>query len=264
MSKQQMVLIVGSGPSAAYAWMAATLAGAHVEVVSEKLPTARGPVGAFFLHWLPAEIACTTYNTEVIVQSIGTAEQYTRKQWGRVVPSSFPEHKRIEHWWDSRVLSLIWEQCPVRQAKMSEQQLRESAASWDWVFHTFPTQATSARRKLYRFPVFDGPASDAQDCWIVYNGHAHDDWIRATMAFGRLSMEYPCPEVMGSPLPRMTGYDLHWLRDIDPDTLPVEPSEWLAPNVLPIGRFATWNRKALSHDAFHTVWQTLTGRPYAK
>jgi hypothetical protein len=81
------------------------------------------------------------------------------------------------------------------------------------------------------------------------------------VAFNRLSLEFP----VGTTKAELRAYDWGFrgrpdmvlLRDIPPETVPVGLAERVEHNVVPIGRFATWDRRGLSHHAYHAVLKAL-------
>lgn len=259
------VAILGSGPAAAYAVMACREEGIVPTVISDRSPQT-DQVGAFFLHWLPPWLVDYAGNAAVtvLVQARGTAECYTAKQWGRVVPSSFPAAPRKEVWYNSAVLGEVWkvQEVGLAPGRFDDADLLRLGGEYDFVFHTFSAEAVrGGARRLIWFPVLtfrSGPQAGDMGM-VMYNGEPKDRWVRMTRAFGRVSIEYPRDqaELAMREDPVCAEMEYNKLRDIHPDTLPLNPWERIAGNVIPIGRFATWNRKALSHDSYNTVKEVL-------
>lgn len=258
------VLIVGSGPSAAFAALACQDAGVTCEVMSHK-PPSTDQAGAFFLHWLPERLEAPP--SKVRVWGTGTREGYLKKQWGTGVdtPTSFPEAEREEMWYCSYALRQVWDTVPFRHCEsVTDWEMEALAGAYRWVFHTFPSDQSKDGRKLALFPTLTRQQGDFRDqgpCMIIYSGDLVEAHVRTTLAWGRMSIEFP----RGTPLLTLQKYnsafrgppELVMLRDIPPETAPVSRAEWVCGNVVPIGRFATWDRRLLSHQSYRAVLDTL-------
>lgn len=255
------VLIAGAGPSAAYAVMACRARGIKPMVVT-KVPPSTQVDGAFFLHWLPAELKFERYGEahEILISGVGSAENYTKKQWGAPVPSSFPEQPRTELWYDSRALLRVWDRQDWVSGDLGVVELKGLATQYDAVLHTYTVAPQHVGRHCKWFPVrtFHNDGDSNRPLEILYNGNLSDRWVRMTQSFtGRVTFEFPDEAATEMDLEFNSVWrtmEQNKLRDLPPDTKPVERSEWLAPNVAPIGRFARWDRKLLSHHAYdHTL-----------
>lgn len=261
------VLIIGSGPSAAFAVLACQDAGADFHVMSST-PAMMDQAGAFFIHWVPERLKA--WPARVQIWGTGTREGYLMKQWGEAgagVYTSFPREQHIEDWYNSNVLDKAWATVPVQLTiPVTDQFLALYGTQYDVVFHTFSAKRTAERRKLVRFPTLTHVAVHPQDYGnnlIVYNGELDQEHIRTTVAFNRMSVEFPAgtrPESLKDYRRGFKGRpELVYLRDIPPGTAPVGPDEYVSPNVVPLGRFATWDRHALSHHSYAAVRKVLDG-----
>jgi hypothetical protein len=153
----------------------------------------------------------------------------------------------------------VWEGVDLVQRQVTEDELYQAGWKFDWVFHSFAIPVHANKRHLSRIPCVVGQPYNANGPRILYNGSLQDDWIRLTDAFGRRTLEFPVfttEEVWRAgawqglfvgPARRVE------LRDLAPDVKPVLPKEYLAHNVVPIGRFSCFDRKILSHDAYGRV-----------
>ncbi len=254
------VAICGSAPSAAFAVMACKEMGIFPEVFSTDQPRI-SQAGAFFLHWVPdyLRLLFPEAQTEVTWQGIGTARNYVIKQWGRDFGSSFPEESRTEVMFDSCCLKEVWSHQVVNLVpRLLDTDLFRLAGEYDWVFHTFSSQAASLTRDLTMFPVLTYRSKEPERNYILYNGDLRDRWVRMTRCWERISIEFPRnqAEIIRAQDPVYAAMELNWLRDIHPEVPAVSGNEWLSPYIVPIGRFAEWNRKRLSHEA-HQVVQAL-------
>jgi hypothetical protein len=240
------VLIVGAGPSAALAVLAASDCGAEYTVMSNVLPQQRPP-GAFFLHWVPPSLHALP--VEVELKPMGNAAVYAFKQWGCGYGSSFPTSWRTEEWYPAELLGQVWTSTAVLRSRVSVSDLLAASKDFDWVFHTFPLRENAAQP----MPVFVEYTSTPTRPVILYNGTKGDKWCRRTMAFGEVHTEYP------------VGYDgadrgsssWQWVLDLPPWTKPV--TDRLAPNVVPLGRIAKQDPKYLAHQAYEEVAKCLNG-----
>lgn len=253
------VAILGSGPSAAFAVLACRSRGIEPEVISQNDGHA-DQSGAFFLHWLPEEFVAQNNVVPIEVEFVplGTAEGYSTKQWGAVIPTSFPSHPRTEKMYSSVELMRVWYTLQVKIAKLAKGDIEKACQVYDLVFHTFPINVGD--RRTVHFPVMD-TRCHLKSSRILYNGTS-DRWIRCTTAFGRMSFEYPVASInpLLEPAPIASHkFERHLLRDIPPGTEPMRAEERAFRNLIPIGRFATMDRKVLSHHAFGTVLSQLEG-----
>lgn len=253
--KHKRVLILGSGPSAAYSALACLDSKVHFDVLSNREPHTEQS-GAFFLHWLP-DTFIRKYKIETIqvkIYGIGSSENYSRMQWGIPYPNSFPLADRLEEWYDSRTLKKVWKTIDVHllDCNLKDQDLLNFGDVYDLVLHSFSSEAAKQTRSIVPIP-----------CWtketigngyeITYNGGTDFSWVRCTHAWKRLSLEFP-------PNYDLPGNPEWWtvrLRDIRPDTKPVSKQEYLAPHIIPIGRFATWDRRMLCHQAYQRTLEHL-------
>lgn len=261
------VLIVGTGPSAAFAVQACRDFGAQATVWTDRPPAAQED-GAFFIHWLPPALAKAAHPVPVRIESVGTARGYTMKQWLRPVESSFPAEPREELWFNSADLMALWRRHDWwLVGPLLDERLEQAAADeYDWVFHTYPVARHRRGRTVVWFEVLsfsrNGPPNGATGLRILYNGDLNDRWVRMTESFGgRVSIEFPRGAAALAQLadPVFAAMSRGRLRDLPPETEPVQPYEWLAPNCLPLGRFAEFDRTKLSHHSYERVMSVLRG-----
>ncbi len=275
---RQKVAVLGSGASAAFAVAACKSIGAEVKVYSSVYPTENvQQTGAYFLHAIPPNIGHVE-PVQVSINSIGEAAVYSEMQWGEVVPTSFPIEERTELWYSPMYLNRVWQSVPVfRETLSTEDIIGLTHQGYDWVFHSFPL--VGRHESLVQFPIVVGKQANHLRDFILYNGTVQYDWVRATRQFGNLCFEYPHTysiddeylfrDVIGNfsapPLAELMGdvpasYEFFCGRDILPSTRPVTRQEYVRHNIVPIGRFATWDRKAFAHHAYTTVESHLQER----
>lgn len=265
MQKSAKVVIAGSGPSAAFAVMACWYLGIMPRVYSDKPPRSQ-QTGAFFLHWTPSELTGYPHSEPIWVriEGRGTAAGYTCKQWGKVIPSSFPVEPELKRMFDSRVLDNVWTIQPWEKRCLTSQELIDLGKENDWVFHTFP--ASPNGRAVLEIPTLvkmleqDNPTDNLK---IIYSGveDGNETWVRKTIGLTHISVEYPIGMTEFKSVPELGMHPRFVrLRDLMPDVEPVSESEYLAPNVIPIGRWATFDRHALSHQAYFDVKRRLLAK----
>lgn len=248
------VLIVGTGPSAAFAVQACKDLGILPEVWGERPPHFT-QAGAFFIHWLPESIQGEPI--PVLITSKGSAKNYALKQWGSEINTSFPEKTRVENWHSSVCLADVWAGLKIVQRKVQDLDLYEASQRYSWVFHSFPLTFHSVKRKTLGFPALFGTPNRQNGVRVQYNGSLLEDWVRLTDSFGRRTLEFP----VGTSEEILSEYEGGFqskpkrveLRDLPPEMVPVEPSEFLQPNLVPIGRWSCFDRKMLSHSTYGRV-----------
>ena len=116
LSYKDKTIIIGGGPGAAYAAEGAKDAGIPPEdivIINNKITW---PQGAFWLK----EPLIDVPSTEIQLILIGNADEYSRKMWGRVIPTSahaFGEYAvKVEKGWEPATHLRVWwsQNPPVR------------------------------------------------------------------------------------------------------------------------------------------------------
>lgn len=259
------VAILGSGPASAFAVAACHERGIIPDVYTDRPPRV-DQLGAFFLHWLPPLLERYAEEAAVTVEwrAVGEAENYTRKQWAVPYTSSFPKFAREERMYNSTVLQHVWNLSPFYTVlpPLSDADLLNMGTEYDFVFHSFSSGAAGRTRKLTWFPVLSFRSEDERRATIIYNGCLQDRWVRLTRAFGRVSIEYPRDQAELAMREDEVFASMRFdkLRDIHPEVRPLSEADRLADNILPIGRFACWDRKQLSHESYAIVRDALEGQ----
>lgn len=268
------IAILGSGPSAAFAYQACLNAGYEPDdlfVATAKLT--EPPPGAFWFHWVPSHVRAI--KVPVVLSSVGTEEGYLEKQWGMYpdgVTSSFPKTEQrmsgypVSHF----VWRQMWEGANIIPGlSLTDQAVRVIAQDFAKVIQTFPSKAaihahrdytvlypTVVYEKAHEWPEWEKfvrlfsneVLHTPQGVYCLYSGSDREDWVRATYNLGRIMVEYP----WYTPLDTLPTEGTVLNRDIVPwagELDPMPPAE----NVLMVGRYATWQRKQLSHETFGIV-----------
>ena len=239
------VAIVGFGPSAMYSIIACNELGIYPTVYSYNFNI---QPGAFWLKWLPESVAPEFNQFDVTIKSIGTREEYIRKQWGSDYPknykSSFPDVEFIEKAYDpSDVMLRVFSEAIFNTVVLTEIYLDSDlitlGSSHDFVFHTFPSYSNLKAFKedgvIIKVPTvsydFETPKS-----MVVYNGLTVTPVVRTSFLYGRKMLELSStsniPYIRESTEAKFSSF-----FDIAPvDELEAVP--FLAPNVIPLGRLA--------------------------
>jgi len=269
------VCIIGAGATGAYAYQACLDLGAKVDILTEKMSAP--PPGAFYLHWLPANLKPRFAPEKVLYVGLGTKVNYLKRQWPELtefhnstvegMTTSFPSSPRWEYGWDARaVWEGLWDGANITLAagRYSDQDIKDLAKTYDLVFHTFPSQESAATQpKLVMVPIqvykemamgqsVKKLVGDFQH-FIIYNGLPPKEghpWVRLSQIWGRVSAEHSHTSALAK-----GGDDIELRPDLVPGTHPWK--KLIGKNILPIGRYATWERSYLSHMAFFDVWNTI-------
>lgn len=272
------VLIIGAGPSAIFAHEACKDLGIKARVISKAKVAPSN--GAFWLHWVPKSYRMANLFS-IGIRGVGTEKIYLEKQWGKSegILSSFPKDDRAEVGYKSDVLNQMSVNMTVRLTDtVTDEELGKLAHRYAHVFMTGPLQRSKAERMVTLFPV----AKISDRSWQRkfcedFNEKFHtcfcEQWdkctylgiespfVRASMLHGNLFIEMsPKTDAYFIDLMREVYLsEIFTMADIAPWIEPWDPTDVPAPNIHLIGRFATWNRKVLSSDAYFDVWRTMTG-----
>lgn len=269
--------ILGGGPSAAYALQGLLDAGIHPQEIVIYGTLSPPPKGAFWFHWIPDSI--NVNNDKMLVIGLGDADNYSRKMWGKVVPTSFPEQSRYEDAFSPRegMRKMFIEARFLDQGHMTDDIIEEiMSLGHRQVFCTFAPQVikeTDLFQKYRRMnPTWSAvlPEDKGGASACTYDGNFSTPWVRTTLYEGVVSVEFP--GVMGPEdsdyLGRIWNIEgaVYNVPDIHPDCPPTLPAIFrsisrstFGMNFHLIGRFATYERKALSHDAYGFVQRVVKG-----
>lgn len=255
------VAILGGGPGALFAWYGAVYSGFQprdVVVFAEK-PTY--PAGAFWLHKLPINIGTSFRGSEMEIMLIGSAEEYSRKQWGDVYPTSASAYRdavTTKAYNPHVVLPAMWEEVTkhLTNKQWTGGEVEELASSTPWVICTFPiTPEAQAKVAKLKIPVLTAQVATRRNI-CYYNGLATDPIVRTTCAFDRLTAEFPVSWVnqeaaIRALFPEVKGAEVRLMSELHPTVQPVtEKVIGERRNILLTGRWATLERTHLSHQSF--------------
>lgn len=259
------VAILGSGLSSAFANRACLDHGIVPDVfsLSGKYEI---PKGAVWFHWLP-------YNAEplsIISMAMGKKELYLKKQWGEYNPAwktSFPTLRKVEEGFSIPLhIGFLWRGTPVNKVEggFTDQEIIDLSWEYDLVVQTFPSSASREvmGKFVVKIPVWvsNGNRLDPRkiflheqllaehDIVVFYNGF-EEKWVRRTLIANTVYTEYS-QDFRES----IEGKVYHY-PDLHPDC-----PKFIAPlanNILMTGRYATWDRKELSHQTYGKVYSML-------
>lgn len=287
------IAIVGSGLAAAFARKAVEdrfqefpelHRNSKVDVFSPT-PKTYSSIGPIWFHWLPFEAS----PLEIMSVPLGDESVYLHKQWGLAVAknnpiSSFPPQTLFNKGYDvAQNVEKLWgrtliQECPTFN---SDEKLQRYFDEYDIIIQTFPPDYLKekfARWKTH-IPVqieelseegfwdelkkyrnlseyFTWDASQMNRI-LIYNGLWSDGWVRRTITkdlvyreyryrvFTEYSSDIPFPQHM---------LDKNHL--LVPDLCPDAPPGWEDDHkgkLILAGRWATMQRKYLSHQAYGAV-----------
>ena len=268
--------ILGGGPSAAFAFQALLDAGFYGEdIVVYGRPTLPPP-GAFWFHWIPDSI--NVLSEKMLIMGIGKAEIYSKKMWEEIVPTSFPVNSRYEVVFspEEAMRKMFIGAEFIDQGIMTDDTIGEIMRHGHReVFCTFPPQVI---RNLEFYKAF----SRSNPTWVAklpldgeerlpvcaYDGSTTFPWVRTTVYQGVVSVEFPRlvieEDLRNLKEIRQVDGAIHNVPDIHPNCPEIAPTmfrriagEEFGAHFHLLGRFSTYERKALSHDAYNYVTQIL-------
>jgi len=267
MSKK--VAVIGLGPSGCYAARAARDLGCEVDVFT--FGETKPAPGAFWLHWLPDELARIHKAENIYLVGKGNPIVYSQRQWGdlwnKIPTNSFPTK---DHWTKGWNFSKIFEtllpmQCDVKQMAypLSDTDIKDLSQQYDKVFQTFPRkQDIEAQPKKIPFVVGLSRMDNVGKNFVVYNGEENIDnpIVREACLFGWNFSEFPKNYPL-SKAKEWHGEDFIILKDFAPGTEPI-PQD-IHDKIQLVGRWAEWNSMRLSHQVYGLVDHILTSEVLA-
>jgi len=257
------VAVIGLGATGAFAARAAFDLGYKVDIYNMVDTPNLTPPGAFWLHWLPEDMTGEFEATPIYIMGKGTEKGYLNRQWGRTIAkglsSSFPSKAVWEQGYHpAKILpKIVPDECEIMMIPypLSDVDVRDLAIKYAAVFQTFPSKDSKAFQPPL-LPYIAGAkfaTDDPTSNWVIYNGTDKGLVVREASLWGNHFVEFP-KNVSLSEVQLdfdLSGFQHVVLRDIDPRTQPWEGK--IDPKVHYVGRWATWDRKYLSHDAYkHT------------
>jgi hypothetical protein len=261
---KRKVAIIGLGAAGAFAARAAYDMRCDVDIYVSGV-TFTPPPGAFWMHWVPEDVTSQATPASIYIQGVGSATQYTKRQWGKPFPSSFPATPVWETGYNpAEVLPLlvpaVCEEIHLPYP-LSDADVLDISRKYDMVFQTFASKQSRAEQPPLRSFIaaaqFGIAPTDLH--WVMYNGTPKGLVVREAQLFGNKFLEFPKDVGLAEIEAQhdLTGYQSVMLKDLDPTTKPWQSDP--KSKVKFVGRMAMWDRKFLSHDSYKYVQTVLQG-----
>lgn len=272
---ERKVAILGTGPSAAFAFRACMDYGLTPDEVlvygtEEPVMSVSAPV---YFHDVPDSVRQDAYEHTVGYIPEGDAQMYMMKQWGKEFaghPSSFPDQAWKAVAFDpNEVLPMLWSGV-VSYSLTSRMQLNDLyrvSRNVQLVFQTFPIWDGVPRRSATRYVVevsndihpqewLMAYESDVQQSgtlgFFLYAGKPQQAHTRVAIVNRVLWYEFPSEETLPT---RFKPVAIPFV-DIHPAEDRIAQPHF--DNVVLLGRSATWDRRMLAHQAYSTTYTALS------
>lgn len=263
------VLILGCGPAGLLAAHAVEQLGGRPHIISRKVPSQFR--GAQYLH---EAIPGLTDEPHSVIRTFrsGTREGYAQKVYGDpAAPCSWGDQVPERDAWDlRRVYAELWDryQRRIHDSRITWDDLHAyndrfgDGGDWSLVLSTLPALDSCYQRQErcgeHRFDweamyTIDWAPPEVVDNTVLYSGDPANEWYRASRVFGYASTEFGANGPNG-------GAVLYGDKWESPTTRVVIPNKGIKvkgtncdcwPNVKRIGRFGTWRKGYLVHQAYH-------------
>lgn len=248
----EVVVVFGSGPAGLLAAHAVYLAGHQPVVVSDGLKKSF-ITGAQFLHQPIPEVTGQEPDDQIYFKKYGKKKVYAWKVYGRKdAPCSWDnfEEGYVPVWSMEAMYDKLWEE--YHGVMVDEKVDPDSAAEWEvhhpLVISTIPLPALCSRghtfetRKIW---IVEEASRAVRHNTIIYNGSYADPWYRSSSIFGHDSTEYATEQAH---MPANVGRK------------PLKHNCDCMPGIVRAGRFGSWEKGVLVHDAFRVAMDAVTDR----
>lgn len=265
------IVILGGGLSAAFAWRACLDHGILPEVITDRIFTPPG--GFIWVHELPKSVKVRSLFEHIKIEGVGTAEGYAKKMWGKKIKTSFPEKDYDTQGVNPpRAAKVLWGDTTIlkprlHKATVDSALLDRLKKENDLIILTFPLVTAKPE---WEIPIWVRIANLSTNNLAVYQGDNEEPFVRYAYLFGIQSWEFPPQrsetgthsleaQTWGS----VNGFmddpraNLWYAPEIAPEEIEgkIAVENYADNNVLYCGRWATGNRKFLSHQVYdRVVW----------
>lgn len=264
------VVVLGCGPSGLFAAHAAAELGAEVTVLSK--PRKSFMRGAQYLHRPIPGLSGKPF--EVVYDLVGTPDGYRRKVYGDtsdllVSPETLVGPAQA---WDIReAYDAAWDKYNdlIRGWDAEREALPIDVVRADLVFSTIPAPLLCEKQypgnpgrpgehlfevaKIWSIDMVKPSAlftyedGGPIDNMVLCSGDESDWWYRASRIHGWENTEFP--------FDREPAESEHYARHVV--TKPIRTNCDCKPGITRLGRYGTWTKGVLSHEAYYQVEQTL-------
>jgi len=273
------VAIIGTGPSAAFSYLACKDYGCSKIDIYGKYHK-DFPQGAFWFKWLPSYIIKDTKvkKCEISIIYMGTNREYVQKQWGEEesvdnYSSTFSNFDKLQYGYDPLVVwDRMWSGANFIETKgmFTDIDLKQLSVDYDFIFHTFPSEASLQIRKTISIPtvsfhIYSQPLYHVLRMMnpkfnlgeqIIYDGRIETPIVRISSLFGHINIEFVKDTDTTKLFPDGVTYGK--FMDIPPNTEELVDEDRLDLKVYPVGRYAQWERHLLSHNSYRRVMGIFT------
>jgi hypothetical protein len=256
------IAIVGGGPSAVFAIMACKDLGIKPDVFA---PGLGNNLGAFWFHWVPPVWEKFTLKVPIKIKFVGDREGYIKKQWeGYDIPnsyvSSFPEEEKEVFGFNPLRLTKDLNESDFFNLNridrnLSKDDLLRLGNEYDLVFHSFPTMQAAQENSdlIFSLPILIETSTDPLNYYTEYDGLLLNKVSRRSNLWGWKFTELrPIKHTDPDNWIEKRGMTVSFVKDLVPFDRSVNFFP-LHERIVPIGRLARFDRKALSHDAYNLV-----------
>lgn len=243
------VAILGSGPSAAFAVAACKELEIYPIVYSYK-PWNTDLKGATWVSGIPDSYLrdpdmIRKYRVVHMMPLYSNADIYNKAMWGdAITETSYPLKPEVKSAYHPSVLLTMIGSASVGHiyCKFKDDDIKRLSDEYDLVIQTFSTEEEISKQpKLLPIYIYEEDVPDRGVNLAIYAG---EPWLRMSILWNKIFWEYAHP---------IEGYRQYptIARKIPPDCPTI--LEGVAPNVLRVGRYATWERKAFSYHSYLQV-----------
>lgn len=258
------VLVLGCGPAglmAAHAVANATGGQAHIDIASRKRKSTM--YGAQYLHRpIPG---ATDHLDWVMVDYYlrGTIDDYRSKVYGQTYDGSVSPEDLLERhraWNIAKTYDVLWDMYEARITDMDIKphdinDARTEGDGYKYILNTIPLDKLCPKGHAFRYRTIKaaGSAPDrgieipyqCEPNTVVCNGNPEPSWYRLSNIFGMKTVEWP--EIVKPPLSHATIVK------------PVDTNCNCWPFMTRLGRYGTWTKGVLSHQAYFDTFDMLAG-----
>lgn len=242
------VVVLGCGPSGLLAAHAAVHSGYDVTIYSSKERSKIG--GAQYLHKPIPGLTPEDPDGEVTYIYKGTKAGYASKVYGDyAAPVSWGKFRGVLNVWNLRaVYDELWNSYEhlIENRVLLPNEVCTIRQPGTLVLSTIPLAAICLRADLHSFNgqrvLIGYKQFKPENNYIIYNGSPGELWYRHSHLFGWRSMEYPeSPAVL---------LQTELVKGLTTVNKPISSNCNCLPTVVKLGRYGSWKKNALTHDAY--------------